>query len=123
MPQVVDVRALAVDDLAHYPLAHEVEHKHLRLAVAAVLKLHAVAAELLGRLDQLPALLYRECAWNLRDDVLACVHGVERNRNMEIPRRSIIDEIDVRIVAKLLPLLLRARIDLRLGLTLLLQQV
>ena len=114
-PEVVDVRALGMDEVAELAEAAEVERKHLDFAVAAVLELHAVALEPLGSLDELPALIDGKRGRNLDRDVLAGVHRVERNRNVKLPRRRVVDEIDVLVVAELLPLLGAASVDLRRG--------
>ena len=104
-----------MDEVAELAEAAEVEREHLDLAVAAVLKLHAVALEPLGGLDELPAFVDGERRRNLDCDVFARVHRVEGDRNVELPRRGVVHEVDVLVVAELLPLLVAAGVDLRRG--------
>jgi len=99
--EVVDVRALAVDELAELAMAHEVEREHLDIAVAAVLELHAVAARALGRLDARPALLQRHRRRHFDGDVLAVLHRVERDRRVQLPGRRDVDEIEVAVAHRL----------------------
>ena len=114
-PQVVDVRALGMDEFAELAEAAEVQGEHLDFAVAAVLKLHAVALEPLGSLDELPAFVDGERGRDLGRDVLAGVHRVERDGDVKLPRRRVVHEIDVLVVAEALPLIGAAGVDLRRG--------
>ena len=114
-PQVVDVGAFGVDELAELAETAEIEREHLHLAVAAVLELHAVAAKPFGGLDELPAFLDRERGGNLSRDMLAGVHRVERDWHMQFPWRGVVDEIHIRVVTETLPFLGAARIHLRRG--------
>ena len=110
--QVVNVRALAVDDVAKHAELRQVEGEHLDLAVAAVLELHAVALRLLALLNELPTLVDAERARDFGEDVLAAVHRREGDRDVKLPRGRVVDDVDVRIVAKRLPRLV-AKILLR----------
>ena len=94
-PEVVDVRALAVHELAEDAVAHEVEREHLDVAVAAVLELHAVALRALGGLDERVALLKRHRGGHLDRDVLAMLHRVEGDLGVERPGRGDVYEVEV----------------------------
>ena len=113
-PEVVYVRALGMDEVAELAEPAEVQGEHLVLAVAAVLELHAVALEPFGGLDELPAVVDGERRGHLRRDVLSGAHRVERDGHVQLPRGRVVDEIDVGVVAKPLPGLLRTGIDLGL---------
>src|SRR5262249_1346282 len=57
--QVVQIRALAVQQLAEHALATHAQAHELFAAIAAILQHHAVALRLLGGVDELPALVER----------------------------------------------------------------
>jgi len=118
-PEIVNVRAFGVLDLAEKPLPDQVERQHLRLAVAAVLELHAMATGALARLHERPALLERQRCGHFDRHVLAMLHRVERDRRMQLPGTGDVDEIDIRLAQRLVRLL--ADILLRRGLSVLLQ--
>ena len=89
--------------LAEHAELREVEGQHLDLAVAAVLELHAVALRLLARLDELPALVHRKRGRHLREHMLAALHRRELDRHVQAPRRGVVDDVHVRVVAEPLP--------------------
>ena len=107
----MDVRALGMNEVAKLAKAAKVEGEHLNFTVAAVFELHAVALEALGSLDELPAFIDGEGRGNFGRDMLAGVHRVEGDRHVEFPRRRVVDEIDVLVVAELLPFLGTAGVD------------
>ena len=94
------IRRLAVHEIAEDTLAAKVERQELRLAVAAVLELHAVTLRALRGLDLRPALVNRHRGRDFGKDVLAVLHRIERNGRMQVPRRRRIDDVDVRIFAQ-----------------------
>ena len=109
--EVVDVAALRVHERAEQPLVREVPREHLRLAVAAVLEHHAVAAGLLARLDDLPRLVEGPRAGHLREHVLPGAQRVELDPRMKDGGRGDVDDVHVRVVAERLPRLLGAGVD------------
>src|SRR5438874_3420095 len=98
-PQVMQVPALAVQDLPEHALADHVEHHHLHAPVGAVLHHDAVLAVLLRVLDQVPAVLDRVGRRHLSGGVLAVAHRREANRDVPLPRRGVVDQIQVLLLA------------------------
>ena len=104
LAQVVQVPALRVQQLAEDALPHHVEDHHLFTVVAAVLHHHAVAARLLGRVHQLPALVDRRRHRHLGGGVLPLAHRLDAHRRVQLPGRDDEDEVEI-AVAQPLPLL------------------
>ena len=86
--EVVDVGPLGLEQLAEEPVLRHVERRELEEVIDAVLEHHAVALPLLGRVDQLPALLERRGGRHLDGHMLALLHGVDRHRDGEPPLRK-----------------------------------
>ena len=120
-PEVVDVRALAMHQLAKYPLAAEVEREHLAFAVAAVLELHAMAFRAFARLDERPAILEIHRRGHFDEDVLAVFHRLEGDRNMHVPAGRVVDHVDAAPSAHLAPFILGSAERLRRGLAVVLE--
>ena len=106
--QVVDIGALDVENLPEEPQLGHVERRQLKEVVDAVFEHHAVALRPFGRVDQLPALLERHRRGDLEGHVPALLHGVDRHRGVQLPRRGDVDQVDVVAAAELLPPLLAA---------------
>ena len=83
--QVVDVRRLAVEQLADDALADHVEVDQLLPPVAHVLHVHAVAAGLLGGVHELPHLVHRHGDGRLDEHVGAGLHGRHAHRRRAPP--------------------------------------
>ena len=92
---VVDIAALAVDDIAQNALLREVEHKHFVLTVHAVFEHHARDFGRLARLDVFPALVYLERAWNLHKRDLAVAHRAHARLQVPVPARAVVNDIHV----------------------------
>ena len=103
--QVVDISSLYVHHLAEKPLLRHIQRSHLEKVVAAVFQHHAVAARLLGRIDQLPALVDRHRGRNFQRHVFPVSHRVDGDRSVQQPRRAVVDQIDVLPFADLFPIL------------------
>ena len=111
------VGALGMHHLAEQSLPHKVEREHFDLAVDAVLKLHAVYLAFFASLHHLPAILQRHGGGHFGQDVLAAVHRRQRDGHMQVPRRRVVDNIDITRVAQRL-VRVGALIDLRFRLLL-----
>ncbi len=98
-PQVVQVAALGVEDLAEQPAPHHVQHHHLRAVVVAVLHHDAVPARGLGRLHQLPALVEGGGRRDLRGRVLPVLHGRHADRHVPAPGRGREDQVQILLLA------------------------
>ena len=96
--QVVDVRALGVREAAENALVAKVPREQLALAIAAVLKHHAVVPRPLACLDDVPTVLYHVGRRHRDEHVLARVHRIERDASVEIRRHRDINDIDFMIV-------------------------
>ena len=104
----MNIPAFAVDKLAEHSKAAKVERKQFLFAVTAIFKLHTVNLALLRRLHQFPALFNKHRAGHFDKRMLAGSHRIKRNRGMRIPRSRIVDDIDIRKIAKSLISILRA---------------
>ena len=118
---VVDVRGLAVRDFAEDALLHHVEHKHLLLAVAAVLEHHAGNARTLARLHELPSLVDCQDTGNFVQNHLAMFHRIQRYRGMFVPWRDVVDYVNLVRVADALVALAPRNCNLRRWLVVLLE--
>src|SRR5574344_2293014 len=101
-PEVVDVRALDMSDLAEHPETGKIELQKLDFAVDAVLELHAGDLQALGRLHELPAFVRRERGGHLDERDLSAVERAERHRLVERPRRRAVDDVAVPEIAEVL---------------------
>ena len=112
-PQVVQVTALRVEDLAeHALLGHVVDH-HLHPVVVAVLHQHAMLLELLGRLDNRPAVLEGHRRRHLGRGVLPVLHRGQHDRHVPFPRRRVVDEVQFLGLAQPLEIARAARVRRR----------
>ena len=80
------VAALAVQDLAEQAFLDHVKDRQLLTSVAAVFQKHTGHTRALIGLDELPALVHRICAAYLGRNVFSCVHRVDTDGNMCLPR-------------------------------------
>ena len=111
--QVVQVAALAVEDLAQEPLPHQVQAEHLRAVIDAVLHHQAEFPGLLRGLEQLPALLQRGAHRHLRDGVLAGPHRRQHHGGVPLPGRGRVHQVDVLLLAHPLEVARAAAVALR----------
>src|SRR2546422_131658 len=84
--RVVEIAALAVEQLAEQAALGEDEGQHLAAVVAAVLHHHAVPLLLLRRLHELPALLHGDGGGDLGGGVLSRAHRGQADRHVPLPR-------------------------------------
>ena len=98
----MQVAGLAVDQFAKHPLAYHAEHQQLAFTVAAVFQHHAMPLRLLGRIDQLPALIQRDCGRHFDHGVLAVLHRADCHAHMPIPGRGNINHVDILAPAEVL---------------------
>ena len=106
--EVVNIGAFGVEYLAEQPVLSHVERRQLEEVIDTVLEHHAVALCLLGSVDQLPALVERHGGWDFDGDMLAVLHGINRHRDVQLPRGADVNQVDVIAPAKFLPPLLPA---------------
>ena len=104
----MNIGAFGVEYLAEQPVLSHVERRQLEEVVDTVLEHHAVALCLLGSVDQLPALVERHGGWDFDGDMLAVLHGINRHRDVQLPRGADVNQVDVIAPAKFLPPLLPA---------------
>ena len=104
----MNIGAFGVEYLAEQPVLSHVERRQLEEVVDTVLEHHAVALCLLGSVDQLPALVERHGGWDFDGDMLAVLHGINRHRDVQLPRGADVNQVDVIAQAKFLPPLLPA---------------
>ena len=90
---VVDVAGFAMDNLSEHPLSDHVEHRHLVLAIAAVLKHHAGHLRALARLHHLPAAVQRKRPRDLDKRDLAMFHRAHRARHVQMPWRHAVHDV------------------------------
>ncbi len=87
LAQVVQISALAMQELAEHAQSHEMQCQHLAPVVATVLHHHAVLLELLGGVHEVPAIVYRHGGGNLGHGVLATLHRGEQHWDVPLPGR------------------------------------
>ena len=97
-----------MEDITEQPLFGHVERREFEKVVDTVFEHHTMALSLLGGVHQLPALVERRGGGNLHGDVLALLHGVDRHRDVLLPRGDDVDEVDVAALAELFPALFAA---------------
>ena len=103
--QIVDISPFGMNDLPEKPLLRHIEGRQFEEIVATVFEHHAMAAGLLCRIDQFPALLYGNGSRHLYGHVFALLHGINRHGRMAQPVSADIDQIDVGSFAKPFPVL------------------
>ncbi len=108
--QVVQIAALAVQNLSEQPAPDEIETEHLRPVVAAILHHHAVAEMFLRVFDELPALVERDGGGHLGGRVLARFHRGDTHGHVPFPRRGGEDEIEIFGLAQALEIARAARV-------------
>ena len=94
LAEIVDVRAFPMHQISKLALTAEIEREHLGFAVAAVLKLHAVALGAFGGFHKLPAFIDRHRGRNFDVNMLAAFHGINANGCMKTPRRNVVHAVD-----------------------------
>src|SRR5439155_5550326 len=102
-----------MQDLAEHPAADEIQDQHLTAVVAAVLHHDAVAPCTLGGLNEAPAILQCVCHRYFRGCVLSARHCGDADRDVPLPRRCGVDEVEVFLVAHTLEIARPARVPLR----------
>lgn len=84
--KIVVVSTLAVKDLAEESLLYHIKNEHLILSVAAVFEHHYRNTGALVCLYKIPALIEVVSAPDLGSYVFACIHAVDADLNVSIPR-------------------------------------
>lgn len=96
-PQIVDVGAFGVEELAQKAAPHHPQDHHLAPAVTTVLHHDAVAERVLGGFNQLPTAVDGVGRGHLGGDVFAGFHRRDTHRHVPLPGRG--GEHQVEIVA------------------------
>ena len=104
------VGTLGVDNLAEHTGLRHCKGGKFEEVVAAVLQNYAVLASALGSVDQVPAGLKGFGGRNLDSYVFAVLHSVQGDGHVMEPVGADIDQINGRVLAKLLISLVRAGI-------------
>jgi hypothetical protein len=116
-PEIVQIAAFGVKQLAEETLTNDVEDHHLHAVVVAVLHHHAMLAELLGRVDDRPAVLERHRRGHLGRRVLSALHRGQHDGDVPFPWRRVVDEIEILGLAQPLEVARPACIDRRSRMT------
>ena len=98
--EVVNVSTLGIQHLTQNALLSHVESVQLEPVVAAVLQNHAVLAGLFRKVNELPALLEVHGAGNFNSGVLAIFQSALSHREVVVPVRSNVHQVNVIALAK-----------------------
>jgi len=101
----MDIRSLGMYDFPKKALPGHLVRGHLEKVIIAVLQLDAVTVRLLGRIDQLPALLNSQRSGHLQRHMLSLFHGIYADGCMQVPMGAHIHQVHVGPLAHLLPVL------------------
>src|ERR1700733_6914537 len=93
--KIVQVRSLSIQQIAEETCVGHPKNERLVIAVATILKDHAVPARLFRGADNLPAVFDRGYTGHLNGYVLAMLHREDRLFGMPVPRRCNDNQIDV----------------------------
>src|SRR6266545_1766334 len=92
--QVVEIGRLSMRDFTKESVTHHAQDHHLGGGITAVLQNDAVLASSLGSIDEVPALLQCCAGRHFDGSMLAILHGAERHRNVPVPWRRYVDDVE-----------------------------
>src|SRR5271169_5617255 len=93
----MEIRSFTMRDLAEDAFAHHAQHHHLDIPVATILQNDAMLSRGLGSINDIPALLQSRAGWHFNGSMFAVFHGIERHRNVPVPGRRYVDDIQIEL--------------------------
>jgi hypothetical protein len=93
--KIVQVASAAVKQLTKASSTHHIQHEHFVIPVATILHDQAMPARFLGRINELPAFRDGVGYWDFDTGVFPIIHRGQGHRNVPVPGRRDVYEIDI----------------------------
>ena len=92
-----------MNNFSENALLSHIQSSQLKKIVATVFQHHTMFPSFFGGIHQLPTLINRKGSRNFHRDMFPLLHSIDRNRSMQLPMGTIINQIYIASFTNLLP--------------------